>query len=664
MSSSPKKRARRERARAETAGHGQQPRPLTVALVGSPNTGKSTLFNRLCGARDALVSPTAGTTRDVKEGSAWLAGLGFQLLDTGGLELLAYAATSSAGEAVPTPAGTPSHLAASMAKLTQRAVQFADTVLFMVDAREGMSQEDAAAVQWLRKVRGSQDGIHVIANKAEFVFGAAGQADERWLQMCADVAGLGLDLPIALSAEHGDGLADLHSILLDASQAAADDESRWDARRSAWAADMAATAASDSAPEPGAAQASDQALSRAPLLDSADGVRRLAELYNAEFAGASHETPGHETATLLDDDLQQPHEVYDMPGMVDVDGWASPEPSAVGTTVVLDDGELGYVADDGTLVHASGRIVLGASQPSARGAKTAAIRAVKDAGPCRVAVVGRPNVGKSSLVNTLLGQARVLTGDAAGITRDPTEVAWEAAGRTWTLIDTAGMRRWGLWDLSTPLEGAAHARAKKALALAHVAVLVVDATVGLTKQDVRLAADVLEEGRALVVALNKCDLATNKAALGRLVCAQLEKRVSDARGVQVVHLSATQGTGMGGLLPALSRAADRWSVRIPTGYLNRWLRRVSAHHPPPAAFKKVKVPVAGRRKAVTKSVPLKIKYLSQVNARPPSFALFANRADVPESYLRFLAQALRAEFTLWGVPVRVFARSSKNPHAS
>jgi GTPase len=451
---------------------------LTVAIVGRPNVGKSTLFNRLVGKRLALVDDTPGVTRDRREGRGRLGGLEFTLFDTAGLE-----------EA---KAGT---LPARMRAQTEQAVAGADLVLFLIDAREGLTPQDEHFARLLR--RGGKP-VLLVANKSE---GRAG------LSGAAEAYRLGLGEPIQISAEHGEGLAELYDRM----------------------------AAAMPAPE---------------------------------------KTPDE-----------------------------APEEQA----------DEGYG---------------------------------KERGPLQLAIVGRPNVGKSTLVNGLIGEERLLTGPEAGITRDAIAVEWEWQGRSLRLIDTAGLRRRS--KVEAKLEKLSTADTLRAIRFAEVVVLVLDAEQGLEKQDLTIASLVAEEGRALVIAANKWDKIADKTAARRQVRDRIETSLPQVKGLPVVTLSALTGRNLDELMKAVFQAYEAWNRRVPTAQLNRWLEEATAAHPPPA--------VSGRR--------IRLRYMTQVKARPPTFALFASRAEeLPDSYLRYLVNGIRETFDIQGVPVRLNLRKSKNPYA-
>ena len=451
---------------------------LTVAIVGRPNVGKSTLFNRLVGKRLALVDDTPGVTRDRREGRARLGDLEFTVIDTAGLE-----------EA---KAGT---LSARMREQTERAMAEADLVLLLIDARAGVTPQDQHFARALRRGRAS---VVLVANKSEGWAGAIG---------VADAYRLGMGDPVAISAEHGEGMADLYERI---------------------------AACAGSAP----------------------------------------------------------------------------------------------AADEGDHLTESGEAEEDAHRP-----------------PLQLAIVGRPNVGKSTLVNRLIGEERLLTGPEAGITRDAIAVDWEWRGRNLRLVDTAGLRRRA--RVEAKLEKLSAADALRAICFAEVVVLVLDAGEGLEKQDLTIARLVEEEGRALVIAANKWDAVADKTAAKRKLRDRVETSLPQVRGVPVVTLSALTGRNLDPLLEAVVEAHDAWNRRVPTAQLNRWLAEATAAHPPPA--------ISGRR--------MRLRYMTQVKTRPPTFALFAARAEeLPDSYLRYLVNGIRETFGIWGVPVRLNLRMPRNPY--
>jgi GTP-binding protein len=449
---------------------------FTVAIVGRPNVGKSTLFNRLVGRREALVDDAPGMTRDRREGEAHLGGLAFTLIDTAGLEEAEAAS-----------------LEGRMLAQTERAIADADLVLFLIDARAGLTPLDRHFADRIRK-HGKPTVL--VANKCEGRGGEAG---------LLEAFALGLGDPVPISAEHGEGMGDLYDALA----------------------------------------------AHAPALPETE----------AEAEGASA------------------------------------------------------------------------------------------AGPLRLAVVGRPNVGKSTLVNGLIGDERVLTGPEPGVTRDAVTVTWEYDGRPVALIDTAGLRRKA--RVIERLERLSTRDTLNAVRFAHVVVLVIDATEiepvtgGLHKQDLTIARQVVEEGRALVVAANKWDLVDDRARVRARIEEGLVGSLAQVRGVPLVLVSALQGEGLKRLMAAVFAIAERWNRRVPTNALNRWLAEMVERHPPPM--------VKGRR--------IRLRYLTQVNVRPPSFALFVSRpVELPGAYRRYLVNGLRDVFDLEGVPIRLMMRKGKNPY--
>ena len=448
-----------------------------VAIVGRPNVGKSTLFNRLVGKKLALVDDRPGVTRDRREGEAHLLGLDFIIIDTAGYE-----------------DHDPDTLPGRMRRQTEAAVSGADVALFMIDSRAGIVPLDEEIARWLRS---SDTPIVLVANKAE---GRSGE------QGVLEALALGFGDPVQLSAEHGEGVADLFEALL-------------------------------------------------PNLDP----------------------------------LQIEEEEEEEP---------------------LD-------------------------------AETA---------PLKLAIVGRPNAGKSTLVNRMLGEDRMITGPEAGITRDSIAIdwIWEGPGgpREVRLIDTAGMRKRA--KVQDKLEKLSVADALHAVDFAEVVVLLLDATLGLESQDLRIADRVLEEGRALVIALNKWDVAEGPSKLFNGVRTALDEGLAQVRGVPLLTVSGATGRGIDQLLAAAFETRASWSKRVGTGELNRWFERALEANPPPAP--------GGKR--------IKLRYLTQAKTRPPGFVLFGTRVDqLPMSYQRYLINGIRRELGFGAVPVRLMLRAPKNPFA-
>ncbi len=443
--------------------------PLKVAILGRPNVGKSTLFNRLVGRRTALVHPSPGVTRDRREGAARLLGLAFDIVDTAGLE-------EAEAES----------LSGRMQRQTDRAVEQADLVLLLIDARAGITPLDR---QFANRLRRTSKPVVLVANKCEGSAGAGG---------LIEAFELGFDEPVAVSAEHGEGLVDLR-----------------------------------------------------------DAIERRALALGVSQASASE-------------------------------------------------------TEDDTL---------------------------------RLAIVGRPNVGKSTLFNRLLDEERVITGPEPGLTRDAIWVSWRWRDRDISLIDTAGLRRPA--RVRQKLERITVADTEHAVRFAHVVVLLIDALEGMDKQDLTIARHIIEEGRAMVLALNKWDAVPDRAAVMRDIGDRLDRSLPQVRGIPVVALSALTRAGVNRLLPAVVEVHDVWNRRVDTAPLNRWLQDVIERHPPPM--------VQGRRP--------KLRYITQVKARPPTFSLFTSRPGaVPDSYLRYLTNGLREDFGLSGIPIRIVLRKRRNPY--
>ncbi len=443
---------------------------FTVAIVGRPNVGKSTLFNRLVGKRLALVSEEPGVTRDRREGAARLFDLRFTVIDTAGLEEAEAAS-----------------LEARMRAQTDRAIESADLALLLIDARAGLNPLDRHFADWMR--RGSTPVV-LVANKCEGRDSEAGRMEG---------FSLGLGEPLPLSAEHNLGLSDLRDAIAD----------------------------------------------------------------------------------------------------------------------VIESGE--FAPKD---------------------------EALNDDRPLQLAIVGRPNVGKSTLVNKLVGEERVLTGPEAGITRDAIAIEWRYKDRPIRLIDTAGLRRRA--RAVAKLEKMSAADTQHAVNFAHVVVLLLDAGSPMEKQDLTIARQVVEEGRALVIAINKWDICADRDGAMKGLGDRLERSFPQTRGVPVVTISALRGNKLERLLDAVFTAYDIWNRRVPTAALNRWLAAMIERHPPPAP--------GGRR--------IKLRYITQAKTRPPSFAIFCSRpTKLPDSYLRYLENGLREDFDLPGTPIRIALRKGENPYA-
>jgi len=462
-----------------------------VAIVGRPNVGKSTLFNRLVGRKIALVDDTPGVTRDRREAEGRIGDLRFRILDTAGYE-----------------DRTDGSLEDRMRRQTEIAIRDADVILFMVDARAGVTPLDERFAQVLRK---SGKEVHLIANKAE------GRAADAGLM---EAYSLGFGEAVPLSAEHGTGLADLHAII---------------------------------------SEAVDRRDPPAPVLDE-----------------------------LPDVDVELPE----------------------------DDGS----TEDGPPLRWNPKRHL------------------------NIAIVGRPNAGKSTLINTLVGEDRLLTGPEAGITRDSIMVPWEWEGRTINLVDTAGIRKKS--KVEGKLEKLAVGDALRSVQYAEIVVLLLDATIPFEKQDLALADLVYREGRAMVIAVNKWDLIEDKQKTLNELRDKCEDLLPQMRGISLVTISGMQGRNIDRLMAAIFATERAWNTHISTAKLNRWLGGITERHPPPA--------VAGRR--------IKMRYMTQAKMRPPSFIVFSTRAEaVPMSYQRYLINSMRETFDMPGTPIRLWLRSGKNP---
>lgn len=502
-----------------------------VVIIGRPNVGKSTLFNRLIGKKLALVDDQPGVTRDRRIGIAGLQGMEFEAVDTAGWE-----------------DEDPESLPGRMRAQTEVSMKGADAALFVFDARIGITPLDEEVARWLR---GQNVPVVVLANKAE---GRAGDAG------IIEAYALGFGEPIGVSAEHGEGIAEIYTALM---PLLAEKSERLEI---------------------------DLAAEKAIAEDKARARIQRAEA-RAERAALR--------AEALENGEEWDDEAYP---------------------------ELEEEVEEETL------------DPAA---------------PLSLAIVGRPNAGKSTLINQLLGEDRLLTGPEAGITRDSISVDWQwtdpktGEKRDIKLVDTAGMRKRA--KVQDKLEKLSVADARRAVDYAEVVVLLLDATRGLEVQDLKIANIALEEGRALIVAINKWDIAENPSSLFNGIREALGEGLSQIRGVPVLSVSAMTGKGLDQMLAAAFDLRAAWSQRVPTSALNRWFDDALAANPPPAP--------GGRR--------IKLRYITQVGTRPPRFVIFGSRlADLPTSYERYLLNGIRKHLGFGAVPVRLTLKSPKNPYDS
>ena len=442
-------------------------RLFRIAIVGRPNVGKSTLFNRLVGQRLALVDNQPGVTRDRREGEARIGSFRFTAIDTAGLD--------DTG---------PETLSGRMRAQSEAAIAEADLSLFLIDARAGVTPVDTHFATLLRK---GGKPVVLVANKVE------GRAADAGL---LEAYSLGLGEPVAMSAEHGDGLGALYDAVME-------------------------------------------------HLGSEE-----AELSEADTSGKS----------------------------------------------------------------------------------------------IRIAVVGRPNAGKSTLINSMIGDERLLTGPEAGITRDSIAVDWTWREHDFRLFDTAGLRRKA--RVEAKLEKLSVGDALRAIRFAEIVILVLDALSPFEKQDLQIADLIEREGRAIVIALDKWDLVDDRQQTFAAIREKAERLLPQIRGVALVPVSGLTGEGIDRLMEQALRAHEIWNRRTSTAKLNRWIEHIIERHPPPA--------VSGRR--------IKLRYLTQSKSRPPSFAAFCSRPEaLPTAWRRYLVNQLREDFNLPGTPIRLMVRKGENP---
>ena len=495
--------------------------PLKLAIVGRPNVGKSTLFNRLAGKKLALVDDQPGVTRDRKEAGGKLAGLPLVLVDTAGYEDV-----------------HDGSLEARMRQQTEAAIAEADIALFLIDARAGVVGMDERFSEILRK---ADIPVVLAANKCEGKAGLSG---------LYDAFKLGFGEPVALSAEHGEGFGDLFEAFREA--------------------------------------LGEDGLQAAFTMDKEEEDIQRGEDVLSKLEGINVDDPN-----LTDEDLQ----------------------AALQEAGILDEEE---------------------QTPQAE----------TEARPIKLAIVGRPNAGKSTLINTLLKSDRLLTGPEAGITRDSVSIDWNWDGRRIRLVDTAGLRKRA--KVQERLERMSTGETVRSLKYADIVAIIMDAREALEKQDLQIADLALREGRGVVFVVSKWDEIKTPEKTLQDLREKLKRLLPNAGEAPLIALSGLTGKRVEKFMPAVARVFDNWNAKVKTGDLNRWLRYAIERHPPPS--------VHGKR--------IKPRYMAQMKSRPPTFVLIASRGDqMPEQYKRYLINGIREAFDMWGVPIRLFVRQGANPFA-
>lgn len=499
--------------------------PLKMAIVGRPNVGKSTLFNRLAGKQLALVDDQPGVTRDRKEATGRLADLPLILIDTAGFEDV-----------------NDGSLEARMRAQTEIAIREAEIALFLIDGRAGVTAMDERFAQVLRQ---ADMPIVLAVNKAE------GRAGDQGL---VEAWSLGLGEPVGLSGAHGEGMAELYSAI------------------------------------------------------------RYA--IGEEAFEAAFETDDADRDAVFN------HGIID--ALADLD---------------IDDPKLSDADLEQTLMDAG-------VDEAQETQEIEAAKVVASAKPIRLAIIGRPNAGKSTLINQLLGEDRMLTGPEAGITRDSVTLSWDWQGREVQLVDTAGLRRKS--RVQERLEKMSTGETVRSLKYADVVALIMDPEDAFEKQDMQIADLALREGRSVVFVVSKWDKVKHHGMAMKELENRLKTYLPQAKGAKLVYLSGLTGKRVDQFMPAVIKTYDDWCARVKTGDLNRWLRYVIERNPPPS--------VNGKR--------IKPRYMAQIKARPPTFVLMASRGEqTPEQYRRYLVNALREAFEMPGIPIRLIIRQGANPYA-